>query len=138
MLLSPIYSCIHLQVWFYFTWSCLFYTEGIFGWDTNNTQNLLIIMTSLLVAMHVSGYCIATWCFKVANELCSCGLKDFSNEQTLSEAADEGCTSKTVAVQHSKSDSFYLKYLNAWIIVQYFRKTCRKFFIRSIKNGLWI
>ena len=43
-------------------------------------------------------------------ELCCCGLKeDFSNENTLSDAADEGCTNKILqaaAAQHGKADSF--------------------------------
>ena len=33
ILLSPICSCIHFQVWFYFTWPHLFYTKGVFTWD---------------------------------------------------------------------------------------------------------
>ena len=33
ILLSSICSCTHFQVWFYFTWLHLLYTEGVFAYD---------------------------------------------------------------------------------------------------------
>ena len=31
--LLPICSCIHFQIWFYFTWLHFFYTKGVVAWD---------------------------------------------------------------------------------------------------------
>ena len=44
ILLSPICSCIHFQVWFYFTWPCLFYTEGVFAWDIITFVRMRILL----------------------------------------------------------------------------------------------
>ena len=33
ILLSPLCSWVHIQVWFYFTWPHCFYLEGVFAWD---------------------------------------------------------------------------------------------------------
>ena len=39
ILLSPVDSCIHFQVWFYFTWLHLLYTKYNFAWVTD--ENIL-------------------------------------------------------------------------------------------------
>ena len=70
ILLSPISSCIHFKVWFYFTWPrCFFGTKGVLAWDVITFVRLTITATSnklILVTGNIPG--------KVPNKLQSVEL----------------------------------------------------------------
>ena len=60
-LVLPIYSSIHFQVWFYFTWTHLFYTKGVFAWDIITFVTFMHCYRSRIFDLHIASYPGRSW-----------------------------------------------------------------------------
>ena len=61
ILLSPIYSCIHFQVWLYLTWPHLFYTKGVFAWDIITFVRFMHRYRPRIIDSHACSYPCRSW-----------------------------------------------------------------------------